>query len=103
MTLCYQNSKNNNTQSNKFKLTNEQVQAVNYFKSKETLKVNAFAGAGKTSTLVEMAKSSKHSGLYLAFNKKIATDASKVVVTSDQCDAPKTRDALSRSCPSVAT
>lgn len=42
----------------------------------ETMKVSAFAGCGKTSTLVAYAKTWKRRGLYLAFNSAIAKEAS---------------------------
>lgn len=57
------------------RLTAEQGQAIDLFSSKDSLKVNAFAGTGKTTTLVEMAKTTKRTGLYLAFNKAIAEEA----------------------------
>jgi superfamily I DNA/RNA helicase len=40
-----------------------------------SLKITAFAGAGKTSTLQFLAKSNPRRGLYLAFNKSIAAEA----------------------------
>jgi len=57
------------------RLTDEQRVAVGYFKSQKSLKINAFAGAGKTSTLMAMSKASKRTGLYLAFNRSIANEA----------------------------
>lgn len=57
-------------------LTPEQCYAVDYFTKQLPLKVIAFAGAGKTSTLTTMARQQMHRrGLYVAFNKAIATDA----------------------------
>lgn len=44
-------------------------------KSGEILKVIAFAGAGKTTTLNLCAKARKDRGMYLAFNKSIAEEA----------------------------
>lgn len=55
--------------------TSEQAEAVEHFLSGESLKVAAFAGAGKTSTLTQMAAATNDSGRYLAFNKAIALDA----------------------------
>ena len=55
--------------------THEQLQAVELFRTSQNLKLAAFAGAGKTSTLKMLANSSEHRGLYLAFNKKIADEA----------------------------
>lgn len=56
--------------------TSEQIDTVNAFKTGESIKVKAYAGAGKTSTLVKMAESSPNRrGLYMAFNKAIAAEA----------------------------
>lgn len=55
--------------------TQEQAQAVELFQSGKNLKLAAFAGAGKTSTLKMLANSSEQRGIYLAFNKKIADEA----------------------------
>ena len=61
-----------------YPLTGEQNNAVDLFATCESLKVDARAGAGKTSTLVAMAKEMpKRKGLYVAFNKSIADDAGK--------------------------
>ncbi|WP_343622251.1 UvrD-helicase domain-containing protein [Roseateles puraquae] len=56
-------------------LTNEQAHAVDLFKRSGSLKISAFAGTGKTSTLSALAKSTTKRGLYLAFNKSIAEEA----------------------------
>ena len=56
-------------------LTDEQTNAVDLFKTSQSLKISAFAGTGKTSTLTAVAKSTQKSGLYLAFNKSIAAEA----------------------------
>jgi hypothetical protein len=55
--------------------TQEQAQAVDFFQTGKNLKLAAFAGAGKTSTLKMLANSSEQRGIYLAFNKKIADEA----------------------------
>lgn len=60
--------------------TTEQLDAVTLAEKGETMKLNAFAGAGKTSTLVLIAKAlaaQGKKGLYLAFNKSIAEEAQK--------------------------
>lgn len=57
------------------KLTDEQLNAVDSFGTSSALKISAFAGTGKTSTLTAIAKSTNRHGLYLAFNKSIATEA----------------------------
>lgn len=56
-------------------LTQEQEQIVN---SKGDLKINAVAGSGKTTTIVEYAKKRRYSRiLYLAFNKSVRIEAEK--------------------------
>jgi superfamily I DNA/RNA helicase len=57
-------------------LTKEQQQAVSFSKSGHSLKIEAFAGTGKTTTLNAIAKEfAPKRGLYLAFNKSIAEEA----------------------------
>lgn len=67
------------------KLTDEQVHAVDLFKRSQTLKISAFAGTGKTSTLVAAAESTRKGGLYLAFNKSIAAEAAGKFPRSVDC------------------
>lgn len=56
--------------------TQEQIMALETVPNGEDLKLNAFAGTGKTSTLVMMAEAlNPKRGLYLAFNKAIAAEA----------------------------
>jgi superfamily I DNA/RNA helicase len=59
------------------RLTHEQENAVNAFASGINLRIKAYAGAGKTSTLRSMADvmRSGQSGLYLAFNRAIAAES----------------------------
>jgi hypothetical protein len=65
-------------------LTDEQANAVDQFAQSSSLKISAFAGTGKTSTLSAIAHSTQRSGLYLAFNKSIAAEArSKFPLTVD--------------------
>lgn len=59
------------------KPTNEQIRCVDEFGSRETLRINAYAGAGKTSTLILCAKSRQRHGMYVAFGNAIAADARK--------------------------
>jgi hypothetical protein len=66
-------------------LTDEQANAVDLFKSSHSLKISAFAGTGKTSTLTAVGKSTKKNGLYLAFNKSIAAEASTKFPRSVDC------------------
>jgi superfamily I DNA/RNA helicase len=58
-------------------LTEEQLLCVEAACSGKSLKIKAFAGSGKTSTLVEIAKKLSGRGLYLAYNKTIQLDAIK--------------------------
>lgn len=66
-------------------LTDEQSNAVDLFKTSQSLKISAFAGTGKTSTLTEVAKSTSKSGLYLAFNRSIADEAKAKFPQSVDC------------------
>jgi hypothetical protein len=59
----------------KYKPTVEQVAALDGFGTGGSLRINAFAGSGKTSTLQMLAHSSDRRGQYIAFNKSIVTDA----------------------------
>lgn len=62
------------------KATQEQLDAVELASKGETMKLNAFAGAGKTSTLILIANRLNElgkKGIYLAFNKSIATEAQR--------------------------
>jgi hypothetical protein len=59
----------------KFSPTEEQEKALQLFKKGDTLKIDAYAGAGKTTTLIYLAQSQTGRGHYLAFNKSIADDA----------------------------
>jgi F-box protein 18 (helicase) len=60
-------------------LTEEQLEIVNFeISDNSSLKVIAFAGTGKTTTLLEYAKCRpNNSFLYVAFNKSIQTEAEK--------------------------
>ena len=79
------NSANNKTQSTngkldassvpKFKPTLEQDVAIEKFRTGKVIKIAAFAGTGKTSTLLLLADTKHQRGLYLAFNKSIAQEA----------------------------
>lgn len=68
-----------------FKPTGEQVAAVDAFMTGGTLKISAFAGSGKTSTLKLMAHERAGQGLYLAFNKKIADEAGREFPSEVDC------------------
>jgi len=60
-----------------FAPTSEQVAAVDLAMTGDNLAIEALAGAGKTSTLrlIAEAKGPRSNGQYVAFNKKIVTDA----------------------------
>lgn len=55
--------------------TPEQLDALARFKTGKPLKITAFAGAGKTTTLTLLANSRREHGMYLAFNKAIADES----------------------------
>jgi hypothetical protein len=55
--------------------TEEQIESIDLFSTGESLKINAFAGSGKTATLQLLADTSKNAGIYLAFNKTLAEEA----------------------------
>ena len=60
-------------------LTNEQKAIVNYdLNDTDVLKVIAFAGTGKTTTLFEYTKARPHINfLYIAFNKSVQLEAER--------------------------
>ncbi|WP_437559563.1 UvrD-helicase domain-containing protein [Acidithiobacillus sulfuriphilus] len=61
-----------------FSLTDEQEQAVAMARQMRGFKVSALAGTGKTTTLAAIARAlGQKRGLYLSFNKTIATEAQK--------------------------
>jgi superfamily I DNA/RNA helicase len=68
------------------KLTDEQAAAVAAQSTGQPLRVIAYAGAGKTATLVAMARQLHVRGLYVAFNKAIAIEAAgKFAHTPVEC------------------
>jgi len=77
----------------RFKPTDEQQRIVDAFVSGASLKVNAFAGSGKTSTLQLLAAKRPKGGLYLAFNRALADEAAAKFPSSIPC---KTTHALAR-------
>lgn len=61
-----------------YRATFEQQEIIGKVLTGKSLTITAYAGAGKTSTLVECAKAMpKRKGLYLAFNRDAAEDAKK--------------------------
>jgi len=80
--LLFDGIENNNnvtsTNNNEHKLTDEQQNIISACSKYNRIKVLAYAGAGKTSTLIAIAKAFPNkSFLYLAFNKAIIEDAKK--------------------------
>lgn len=66
------------TDSSNYPPTNEQLEIIESASKHNVLKINAFAGTGKTSTLQQIAKKYHNkSFLYLAYNKSIQQDAIK--------------------------
>lgn len=65
--------------------TVEQEAALNGFGTGGSLRINAFAGSGKTSTLQMLAHSTERRGQYIAFNKSIVTDAKTKFPQSVNC------------------
>jgi superfamily I DNA/RNA helicase len=57
------------------KPTYEQQHAMDLFMTRSSLKINAFAGTGKTATLALLARSTRNPGTYLAFNRALAREA----------------------------
>ena len=53
----------------------EQQRAIELFLKEEGLRIDAYAGTGKTTTLQLLAESTAKRGLYLAFNRSIAQEA----------------------------
>src|SRR5437899_6542354 len=49
--------------------TQEQQQAIDLFAGRGSLRIDAYAGTGKTSTLLLLAQSTTRRGYYLAFNR----------------------------------
>jgi len=68
-----------------YRLTDEQKQCVETARCGKDLKIKAFAGSGKTSTLVAIARELPGKGLYLAYNKAIQTDAARKFPSHVDC------------------
>ncbi len=81
------------------KPTQEQADAIDNFKTGQNLKINAFAGTGKTSTLQMLGECSSKRGLYLAFNRSIADDAQKRFPSNITCQT--THSLAYRATPSA--
>ena len=68
-----------------YQLTDEQKQCVEAARQGKDLKIKAFAGSGKTSTLVAISRELSGKGLYLAYNKAIQTDAARKFPSHVDC------------------
>jgi len=55
--------------------TGEQTEALDLFLRGASLKINAYAGTGKTTTLQMLAAATRNRGQYLAFNKGVVKEA----------------------------
>ncbi len=67
------------------KATQEQERTVELFSTEKSIKVNAYAGTGKTTTLRMLGRSTNRMGMYLAFNKSIATEAQGTFTGNVSC------------------
>jgi superfamily I DNA/RNA helicase len=63
----------------------EQQRAIELFLKHEGLRIDAYAGTGKTTTLSMIAESTSKRGLYLAFNRSISDEARGRFPTRVQC------------------
>jgi hypothetical protein len=68
-----------------FRPTDEQQHAIELFKTGDTLRIDAYAGSGKTTTLELLAHSTRRSGYYLAFGKNNQLEAEKKFPTNVDC------------------
>lgn len=71
--------------STRHKPTPEQEQALKAFSTGQSLRINAFAGSGKTSTLEMLSHSTSRRGQYIAFNKAIVTEAKEKFPPTVDC------------------
>ncbi|KQZ44683.1 UvrD-helicase domain-containing protein [Ensifer sp. Root558] len=78
-------TKPNRRKKPKFQPTDEQAAALDAFMRGKSLKINAFAGSGKTSTLQLLADATGLRGQYLAFNKSIVADAGEKFPDTVDC------------------
>jgi hypothetical protein len=65
--------------------TAEQQQAIALFRTDGSLKINAFAGSGKTTTLTLLSRTTTRPGIYLAFNRSIAHEAATKFPRTVEC------------------
>ncbi len=69
----------------RIKLTREQEHAKALFQTGDSLKINAYAGTGKTATLMMLSQSTSRQGVYLAFNRNLADEARTKFPPSVSC------------------
>lgn len=67
------------------KPTPEQQAASEFFATGKPLVIEAGAGTGKTTTLIQLAESTSKRGRYVAFNRAIVDDASEKMPQNVQC------------------
>ncbi len=67
-----------------FNPTTEQQNIFEDFNANNNIKIHAFAGTGKTSTLCFLAEQTNRKGIYLAFNTRIANEAKKLMPSNVQ-------------------
>lgn len=67
------------------RLTDEQVEAVAMFRLGQSLRVEAGAGTGKTSTLRQIGLSTRRIGQFTAFNKAVVEDAALAMPENVAC------------------
>lgn len=65
--------------------TEEQQRCIDAFRTGENVTIRAYAGTGKTSVLKLIGASNNRRGLYLAYNRKIADEASATFAPNIDC------------------
>lgn len=70
---------------NDYRPTDEQVETVAMFRLGQSLRVEAGAGTGKTSTLRLMASATRRIGQFVAFNRAVVEDAALVMPDNVAC------------------
>jgi len=65
--------------------TDEQAEALDLFLRGDSLKINAYAGTGKTTTLQMLAAATRNKGQYLAFNRGVVKEAAAKFPSNVDC------------------
>lgn len=68
-----------------FRPTDEQQNAIELFKTGDTLRIDAYAGSGKTTTLEMLAQNTRRSGYYLSFAKSNRVEAERKFPANVRC------------------